>query len=421
MTQIVRQHLDGKIGCEHPRADPGEHHGGANDPEDAAGVFARGGLGKAHRHEGGDGDQGAGQTGHGGRLIGVGGGLDLVPARFHLHDHHLQGDDGVVHQQAQGDDERPQRDPLQIPAHSQHDDGDHAQHQGDRQGDHQARAPAQAQQAHDHHDHQGFHQCALEVPDRLLDSGWLVGDQLKIQAVGQFILDLGDARLERLAELDYVAIVGHHHPQHQHLLAVVADAVGLGILIALMDCGEVAELDHPATGGNGQVANVVEVTELAADAHIDTVRGGIEGACRQDGVLALQGRHDLRWLDAQRRQAFVGELDVNFFRLLAEQIDLVDHGHLEQVALDDLRLIGEIREADPVALDGVYQAVDVTELVVEDGPHDAVRQLELEIGELLARLVPGLLLVRLGGPPLHADRHAAKALTGEGHHLFEVI
>ena len=58
------------------------------------------------------------------------------------------------------------------------------------------------------------------------DDRRLVGDALELDAVRQLRLDLGDRGLERLAELDDVAVVGHHDAEHQHLLAVVAHRVG---------------------------------------------------------------------------------------------------------------------------------------------------------------------------------------------------
>ena len=90
------------------------------------------------------------------------------------------------------------------------------------------------------------------------DDGRLVGDALELDAVGQLRLDLGDRLLDRLAEVDDVAVVGHRDAEHQHLLAVVAHRVGRRILVAARDRREVAELDQPAAGGDRHVADVVE-------------------------------------------------------------------------------------------------------------------------------------------------------------------
>ncbi len=42
--------------------------------------------------------------------------LHAVPALLHLHHHHLDGDDGVVDQQAERDDQRAERDAVQVDA-----------------------------------------------------------------------------------------------------------------------------------------------------------------------------------------------------------------------------------------------------------------------------------------------------------------
>ena len=41
---------------------------------------------------------------------------------LHLHHHHLDRDDGVVDQQAESDDQRAERDPMQVDAGRVHDD-----------------------------------------------------------------------------------------------------------------------------------------------------------------------------------------------------------------------------------------------------------------------------------------------------------
>ena len=52
--------------------------------------------------------------------VGEGRGFDLVVALLHLGDHHLDGDHGVVDQQAERDDQRAERDALQRDAGELH-------------------------------------------------------------------------------------------------------------------------------------------------------------------------------------------------------------------------------------------------------------------------------------------------------------
>ena len=125
--------------------------------------------------------------------------------------------------------------------------------------------------------------------------------------------------------------------------------------------------------------------------------------------------------DAERGQPLVRELDVDLLRLLAVDVDLLDHRHLEQPPLDVFGDVGELRMADAVALDGIEQPGDVAVFVVEDRADDAFGQLELDVAELLARLVPRLALIRVRGAALHRDRHAAVALARIRHDLLEVV
>ena len=202
--------------------------------------------------------------------------MSAIPAFLHLHDHHLDRDDAVVHQQAERDDQRAERDALEVPAHREHHQRDDAEHDRHREPDHDARAPAEAQQADREHDRERFQQRALEFPDGFADDGRLIGDALELDAVGQLRLDLGDGLLDRLAEVDDVAVVGHRDAEHQHLLAVVAHRVRRRILVAARDRREVAELDQPAAGGDRHVADIVQAGELAAHAHQHAVAARVD-------------------------------------------------------------------------------------------------------------------------------------------------
>jgi hypothetical protein len=110
----VGQQLDAEVGREndghHPRCDERN----ADDPEHVAGVFAGGGSGKAIGHEADSGDQRSRQHGRRRMAPGIGGGSDAAEALFHLHHHHFDGDDGVVHEQAQREDQGTQRDAIEV-------------------------------------------------------------------------------------------------------------------------------------------------------------------------------------------------------------------------------------------------------------------------------------------------------------------
>ena len=81
----------------------------------------------------------------------IGGRLDAVHTFFHFHDHHLDGDDGVVHEKTKRQDEGAERDAIEEPVGFQHDE----EHDGKRQRDgsrhDDADPPAEAEQAHQQH------------------------------------------------------------------------------------------------------------------------------------------------------------------------------------------------------------------------------------------------------------------------------
>ena len=165
----VRQQLDADIGREDHRDEPGRHQRDRHDPEDAAGIFADRRIGKADRQEAGRRHQRARQHRKRGGFPGKGRGADAVPALLHLHHHHLDRDDGVVDQQPERDDQRAERDAVQVERHRVHDDEDDRQHQRHRQRHHDAGAPAQRQERDEQHDRQRLDEGVHEFADGVLD------------------------------------------------------------------------------------------------------------------------------------------------------------------------------------------------------------------------------------------------------------
>ena len=99
--------------------------------------------------------------------------------------------------------------------------------------------------------------------------------------------------------------------------------------------------------------------------------------------------------DAERGQALVRELDVDLLGPACRRMStFLTMGTFSRLALDVLGDVGQLRLPDAVTLDGVQQAEYTSPYSsLKIGPIDAVGQLELEVAELLARLVPGFALV----------------------------
>ena len=114
---------------------------------------------------------------------------------------------------------------------------------------------------------------------------------------------------------------------------------------------------------------------------------GVEHAGRRDRVLRGERLHDLRGLDAERARARVRHLDVDLLVLLADEVDLGDAGHAQQLGADAVAEFLQIAVAEAVAGDRVDVGVRVAELVVEERALDAGRQRVADVADLLAHLV----------------------------------
>ena len=123
----IGQHLHAQIRRKHHRDNPGGNKGDTDDPEHVAGIFAGGGLGKTVRHETNGGDQRTGEHRGGGVAPGIGGGFDAVVALFHFHHHHFDGDDGIIDQQPERQDQRAQGDTVKVFTGSFHHHEDNRQ------------------------------------------------------------------------------------------------------------------------------------------------------------------------------------------------------------------------------------------------------------------------------------------------------
>ena len=118
----VGQQLDADVGREEHGHDPRHDERKADDPEDVAGILAGGRARDADRQEAGRRHERSRQHGKRGRVPGESRGPHAVPALLHFHDHHLDGNDRVIDEQAERDDEGAERDAVEIEPGHVHDD-----------------------------------------------------------------------------------------------------------------------------------------------------------------------------------------------------------------------------------------------------------------------------------------------------------
>ena len=94
-----------QIGHKVNRGHPTDEERNDGNGKNSKGVFTRQGFGQTNGQKASRRNEGAREHGHGCELIGEGGGTDFVIALLHFSDHHFDGNDGIVYQQSQRNDE----------------------------------------------------------------------------------------------------------------------------------------------------------------------------------------------------------------------------------------------------------------------------------------------------------------------------
>ena len=83
-----------------------------------------------------------------------------------------------------------------------------------------------------------------------------------------------------------------------------------------------------------------------------------------------------------------GELEVDLLVLRADEIDLGNVGHAEQLGAHALGMVAQLAVREAVRGQREDERIGVAELVVEERPLHALRQGLLDVADLLARLIP---------------------------------
>src|SRR4030095_9578718 len=117
----LRQKFYPKIWRENHGHDPRGDQRESDNPEDVSGIFSRRRTRKTHGQKPDYGYQRPGEHWRGGVAPGISRGLDAIHSLLHLHHHGLDGDDGIVHQEPQRDNERSQCDSIKNPIRDHHD------------------------------------------------------------------------------------------------------------------------------------------------------------------------------------------------------------------------------------------------------------------------------------------------------------
>jgi hypothetical protein len=107
--------------------------------------------------------------------------------------------------------------------------------------------------------------------------------------------------------------------------------------------------------------------------------------------LRGEGGEDLTGLDAQGRQAFVGELDKDPLCLFAKDVDLLHAWQVEEALTQVFGHLHLLAMGQVLGFQGVQREVHIGIFVVEKWPDDAFGELRRLIAELFAGLVEQVL------------------------------
>ncbi|MNJ30210.1 hypothetical protein D3C77_248060 [compost metagenome] len=400
---------------------PGHQQGRSNHRKQRVGVFPRRTGVEAYRHEAGHGHQGTGE--HRERRRGVGKGCSLLLgfAHFQARHHHLDSDHGIVHQQPQSNDQRPQGDPLHGDAAVLHEDEHHGQHQRNRAGHHQPGTYSEADEAHHQYDDDRLEQRAGEPAHGFFDHHRLVGYRVYANAHWQFGGDAFHFLVQVGTEDLNVAAGFHTDGKADGGLAVEAEHGRRWIDIATLDLGDVGQAEEAVIDSQVDRLEVFLGGELASGTHRNPLGPGFDDPGRGHRVLGLQGLQHLTLVDTEGRQFARGEVQVQHFILGADHLHLAQVGHLADLGTHLLDVVAQLSHAQTVGGKGIDRAEYITELIVERRPLDALGELAADVLDLLAHLVPDLRnVLGLGGvAQVDVDRRFTRA--GVALHIVERI
>ncbi len=167
--------------------------------------------------------------------------------------------------------------------------------------------------------------------------------------------------------------------------------------------------------------------ELTIDPHADALGSVLKHTGGRDGILRLQRGDDGTDVEAERRDLPGRKLQEDQFILCAENVDLADVWHRQNLGANVFDPIAQLPLAQTVAGEGVDVAEDIAEAVVEAGAYDALRKIALDVRNHVADACPGRRDVGSLGCVAQIDEDRCLARNGdalgivEGLQFFELL
>ena len=117
---------------------------------------------------------------------------------------------------------------------------------------------------------------------------------------------------------------------------------------------------------------------------------GLQHPGRTDEVLRPHRIDQRTVVKPERGKPLGRELDEDLLVLRAEDFDLRDIGHIQQSRPRILDIVSQLSRSEPVGYKAVNDAERLSEVVVEAGANDPLRQRAPDVADVLAHLVPDI-------------------------------
>ena len=272
---------------EQDRNDPRGKQGNSDHRKQRIAIFAGAALRETYRHKSRYSDERSSQHRKRGRHPRMRRRMLAIDPQFELADHHLYRDHRVVDKEAEGNDQRAERDALQADAGKFHIDENHAEDERDRAGYDHSGSQTEAQEAHRKHDGNRFPQRLCEAADRFLDNDRLVSDEMRLDADRQMRDDLLHLVRHGLAEDQVVATLRHRDGQPDRRFAVEPEHRLRRIGIPFAYRCDIGEAEKFAVRIKIDALQIVDRAERSGDADPVFLDTGLDDAGGCDRVLLL--------------------------------------------------------------------------------------------------------------------------------------
>ena len=248
---------------------------------------------------------------------------------------------------------------------------------------------AQGNETDCQHNHNRLDQRTNKLVYRAGHSRGLVLDLDQPKARGERRIDRGGGCLKGLAHRDDVAALGHGDAQAQHLLPLEMHLHAGRVDGSTPNLGNVTQVKLVTRATpDGHGAKLLHRLELPRHADLHHIQRRLHGARALYRVLLPQLGQDLVHVQAELRKSALRNFDVDFFVLHAKQVHLVNVRHTQQLLPNFISGVFDLQLGEPIGLQRINHAIDVTELVIEKGALHARREGVADVAQFFAHHVP---------------------------------